>query len=141
MKCSPDTPAYPLPFQYNLRVMRIFDDFKREVSARQAEQTHVLALSAAQRYVIQELQILYGQTQQADIQGQINHLSEVFKKPLYQAVRQEINRLKSNEVRGHDLLSALSRIYLRYGLSRLTIRIQENQNESIPVIICSEGLV
>lgn len=141
MRCSPDTPSTPLPFGYNAGVMELFGKFKEEVRARQAEQTHTLALTTAQKYVLQELQMLIGQTRNIDIQGQISQMSEIFKRPLYQAVRQELNALKNRQVKGLDLLAALGKIYQRYGLQREVERQSDREENPLPVIICSEGLV
>ncbi len=141
LRCAPDTPPSPIPHGYNVLVMDVFKKFKEEVKARQAEQTHTLALTTAQKYVLQELQMLIGQTRNIDIQGQISHMSEIFKRPLYQAVRQELNALKNREVRGSDLLSALTKIYQRYGLQREAGRQTESEEKPLPVIVCSEGLI
>jgi superfamily II DNA or RNA helicase len=141
MRCLPDTPSYPLRAGYNQSVMNIYRKFVDEVKARQAEQTHTLALTTAQKYVIQELQMLMGQTRNIDIQGQISQMSEIFKRPLYQAVRQELNALKTRQVKGLDLLAALGKIYLRYGLKRETETSHEREDFSLPVIVCSEGLI
>jgi hypothetical protein len=121
--------------------MELFGKFKEEVRARQAEQTHTLALTAAQKYVLQELQMLIGQTRNIDIQGQISQMSDIFKQPLYQAVRQELNALKNRQVKGLDLLAALGKIYQRYGLRREEERQSDREENPLPVIICSEGLV
>lgn len=140
MRCLPDTPANSLPTGYNQTVMDVYHKFKDEVKARQAEQTHTLALTTAQKYVLQELQMLMGQTRSIDIQGQISQMSEIFKRPLYQAVRQELNTLKTREVRGMDLLAALAKIYQRYGLRREAERFSERWDNPLSVIVCSEGL-
>jgi len=84
--------------------------------------------------------MLIGQTRNIDIQGQISQMSEIFKRPLYQAVRQELNLLKNREVRGSDLLAALTKIYQRYGLQREAERQTESEEKPLPVIVCSEGL-
>ena len=141
MRCPSDTPSTPLPLGYNSMVMDIFQKFKEEVKAREAEQTHTLALTYAQKYVLQELQMLIGQTRNIDIQGQISQMSEIFKRPLYQAVRQELTALKNKQVKGLDLLAALGKLYQRYGLHREVERQSDREGNPLPVIICSEGLV
>ncbi|MDD5369411.1 MAG: phospholipase D-like domain-containing protein [Anaerolineaceae bacterium] len=141
MRCTPDTTSKPLPDGYNGKVMEIYQKFKEEVKARQSEQTHTLALITAQKYVLQELQMLMGQTRSIDVQGQISQMSEIFKRPLYQAVRQELNALKNRDVRGLGLLAALGKIYQRYGLQREVGRYSDCEENPLPVIVCSEGLV
>jgi hypothetical protein len=68
-------------------------------------------------------------------------MSDIFKQPLYQAVRQELNALKNRQVKGLDLLAALGKIYQRYGLRREVERQSAREENPLPVIICSEGLV
>jgi hypothetical protein len=68
-------------------------------------------------------------------------MSDIFKQPLYQAVRQELNALKNRQVKGLDLLAALGKIYQRYGLRREVERQSDREENPLPVIICSEGLV
>jgi superfamily II DNA or RNA helicase len=140
MRCTPNVQSTSLPSDYNDKVMKIFEQFKDEVKARQAEQVHTLALTIAQRYILQELQILMGQTRNVDIQGQISQLSEIFKRPLYQAVRQEINALKNRQVKGFDLLDSLGKIYQRFGLRTNVEKSRDQEENPMPVIICSEGL-
>jgi hypothetical protein len=116
LRCSPDTPPSALPLGYNQRVMGVYRQFRQEVEARLAEQRHTLALTTAQRYTLQELQSLLNETRNPDLQGQISLMSEVFSRPQFQAVRQELNGLRTRKVTGRALLDALGKVYTRYNL-------------------------
>ncbi len=140
LRCSPETPPSALPLGYNQRVMRIYRQFCREVEARLAEQRHTLALTAAQRYVLQELQALLNETRNPDLQGQIGLMTEVFSRPQVQAVRQELNGLRARKVTGRALLDSLGKIYARYNLKSHFER-AAREEIPVPVIVCSQGLV
>jgi superfamily II DNA or RNA helicase len=140
MRCIPDTPAALLPPGYNDRVMDVYRSFSSEVRARLAEQSHTASLTIAQRYVLEHLQALMNDTRNADLQAQISLMSEIFRQPLFQAVKQEVNSLRTHKVTGFGLLESLEKIYTRYDLKNQFER--RHQNEiSVPLIVCSEGLV
>ncbi|MBN2550285.1 MAG: hypothetical protein JXB15_14065 [Anaerolineales bacterium] len=138
LRCLPDEPATSLPVGYNGLAMKVFRKFADESRARQAEQRHTLSLSLAQRYVLRELQALMNDTQDADTQGQVALLSEAFRHPVVQAVRQELNGLRTHKVAGLALLDALSKIYNRYGLQSQFDK--PAIDDSLPAIVCSEAL-
>lgn len=140
LRCTPETPAAPLPEGYNTRVHQVQKAFAAEVQARSTEQAHTLALTNAQKYVLRELRLVMGQTDDPDLQAQIGFLEEVFRVPINQAVRQELNTLKRSGVKGMDLLGVLDHIYHRHNL-RKTREDRASEEDPLPVIVCSEGLV
>jgi hypothetical protein len=141
LKCEPDTPAEPLPANYNQRVMAIQRRFAEEVQARRAEQTHAISLTVGQRYVLRELRLLLAEVEDADLQAQISLLEAAFRAPINEAVRGELNALRRNQVTGHDLLRVLDRIYHRHNLREANARRTAGETaEDLPLIVCSEAL-
>ncbi len=144
LKCEPDTPAAPLPEGYNSTVMEIKHQFDREVQARRAERSHTASLTRAQRYVLQELRLLFDGTTSEDLRRQITVMEAAFRRTISRpAVRSELNRIRREEIRGETLLSTLSNIYHVYGLDESPIYSQVNEDENIalPRIVCSEAMI
>lgn len=141
MQCEPDTPSCPLPDGHNNRIRSVLDLFSQEVTARKAEQTHVAPLSSAQRHVLRQLRPLLSETKDSDLQAQIMVLEAAFRAPISEAVRRELNILRRNQVKGHDLLAALSDIYHRHNMAEAARRRRPEDNVAdIPIVVCSEGL-
>jgi hypothetical protein len=144
LKCEPDTPAEPLPEGYNQLVMDIKRQFDREVQVRRAERAHTVSLTGAQRYVLRELRVLYGQTQDQDVRRQIEVLEAAFGQPDPRpAVRGELNRVRREGIAGDALLEALGHIYHLYGLDETGQRpaASGDENDELPRIVCGEALV
>jgi hypothetical protein len=143
LQCEPETPAHPLPAGYNARVMRVKRRFAREVRSRRAEQAHTLALTKAQQYVLAELHAYYTLVE-PDVQRQIDALDRVFRQPLTRpSVRKALRELRQGRVTGAELVEALTELYRRYGLDQVRARRQDadEENDGLPHIVCSEGLV
>ena len=145
LKCEPDTPAGSLPEGYNQVVMDVKRQFDREAQARRAEREHTVSLTRAQRYVLRELRLLYGQARDEDLRRQIEVLEAAFGQPNPRpAVRGELNRLRREGIVGETLLEVLSNIYHLYGLDQVTRQPGStgvDENDEWPRIICSEALV
>jgi superfamily II DNA or RNA helicase len=144
LKCEPDTPAAPLPEGHNRMVMDVKDQFDREVQARRAEREHTLSLTGAQKYVQRKLRLLYSQVDDADLLEQIAVLDEAFRRPSPRpAVKGELNRIQREELSGMALLDTLSQAYQVYGLDVDRSQKEEahEENDDLPRIVCSEGMV
>lgn len=142
LKCEPDTPGEPLSTGYNQRVMAVREMFRTEVDARRAEQTHALSLTHGQRYVLRELRLLRSETTDQDLQAQIDRLAGIFRKPITEAVRAELNAARRAEITGYDLLDVLDRLHHRHNLAQANAgRTTDAVDEEFPVIVCSEGLI
>ena len=144
LKCDPDTPAVPLPDGYNQMVTEIKRQFDQEVQARRAERSHTVSLTRAQRYVLQELRLLYDGTKDEDLQRQVAVLEAAFRRSIPRpAVRSELNRIRREGIRGEALLSTLSNVYHVYGLDETRTRqaINEDENDALPRIVCSEAMI
>jgi len=142
IKCGPEVKAAPLPQDYNSAVMYVKRQFVEEVKHRQAEKEHTLSLTHGQRYVIRELRVLFGLKDDEDAKSQINILEKAFRGPITNAVNRELNLLRKNGVTGEALLKSLARIYHQHNLRELSDRIRlQLEEQPIPKIVCSEGLV
>ncbi len=143
IKCEPDLLGGRLPADYNEMVMRVKQLFAQEVRARQAEHRHKLSLSRAQHYVLRELQLLFAEASDEDLQAQINLLEGAFRGPITDALNRELNLLRRNGVTGNALLRNLSQLYRQHNMKEWNSRQQfaEYQNEDLPRIVCSAALV
>ena len=94
IRCSPETVGKVLPAGSNEAIMRIKRAFIGEVQQRQSEREHTLSLTVAQRYVVRELRILFGNSKDEDMRAQINILDRAFRGPITAAVNRELNLLR-----------------------------------------------
>ena len=141
IRCEPEEAAKPLPEGYNAAVMRVLQAFAEDVRHRETQRDHAVGLSHAQRYIQRQLRILFEQTEDPDMRGQLNILDKAFRQPLPQAVTRELNPLRRNGVTGPPLLTELARIYQQHDLRSLLDRVQtEDGARAVPRIVCSEGL-
>jgi hypothetical protein len=144
LKCEPDTPAEPLPEGYNVRVMQIKKRFADEVAARRAERQHTLSLTKAQQYVLRELRVMHGQSEDEALRSQVEALEAVLRRPGPRpAVRSELNRLRREGITGNALLLTLSRMYSLFGLELepSASATPADENDALPRIVCSEALI
>jgi hypothetical protein len=58
-------------------------------------------------------------------------------------VRKALRGLRQGRVTGAELVEALTELYRRYGLDQVRARRQDadEENDGLPHIVCSEGLV
>jgi len=142
IKCGPDTKGQPLPKDYNAAVMRVQRQFAEEVKHRQAERMHTLSLSLGQTYVLREIRVLFGATEDEDQRNAINILDKVLRGPLTKAVNGELNRLRRNGITGQSLLASLRKLYDQHSLGKSVDRRSLHASERpVPRIVCSEALV
>jgi superfamily II DNA or RNA helicase len=141
IKCGPDLEGLPLPKGYNAIVMRVKRQFVEEVKHRQAERQFSPSLTQGQRYVLRELRVLFNATEDDDLKAQINILEAAFRGTMTRALAQELNRIRRNGITGQALLKNLSELYYQHNMrdwiDRRGLQIEE---QSVPVIVCSEGL-
>ena len=141
IKCGPDTKGQPLPREYNAAVMRVQRQFAEEVKHRQAERIHTLSLSHGQTYVLREMRVLFGATEDEDQKGMINILEKALRGPLTRAVNRELNLLRRNGVTGQPLLKSLAKLYEQHNLrERVDRRSLQASERPVPKIVCSEAL-
>jgi superfamily II DNA/RNA helicase len=142
IKCSPEIPVQPVPSDYNAAVMRVKRQFTEEVQHREAEREHTVSLTHGQRYVLRELRILFGRTEEEDTKAQINVLERAFRAAnLTSAVKKELNLIRRNNMVGDNLMKGLVKIYQQHNIRDWIDRQRIEQEKPIPRIICSEALV
>jgi superfamily II DNA or RNA helicase len=142
IKCGPELEGKELPTDYNPAVMRIKRLFAEEAKHRQVEREHTMSLSHGQRYVMRELRLIFGNTDDEDLKGQINILERAFRGPITTAINRELNLLRRNNVAGQELLRTLTNLYYQHNMRDLADRRSQLLKEQlIPKIICSEALV
>ena len=142
IKCDWNLEGQKLPEGYNAGIMKVKRLFTEEVKHRQTEREHSLSLSHGQRYILRELRVLFENTRDDELKGQINILERAFRSTPTQAVKQELNKLRHNSCAGENLIKSLTDIYYKHNmkewLERRSIRAEE---QDIPRIICSEALL
>ncbi|HWR57354.1 MAG TPA: helicase-related protein [Thermodesulfovibrionales bacterium] len=142
IKCGPEARSMDLPRDYNTAVMHVKRKFTEEVKHRQAEKEHTLSLSHGQRYVLRELRVTFGLVEDEDMKAQINILEKAFRNPVNAAVNRELNLIRRNGLTGEALLKEITRIYHQHGMREWIDRVKAHHEEQqIPKIVCSEGLV
>ena len=143
IKCAPDLPGGRLPPDYNQTVMRVKRIFTQEIRHRQTERRHRLSLTLAQRYVLRELQFIFKEERDEDLQEGINKMEQAFRGSISDALNRELNLLRRNGVTGAALLRNLSHLYRQHNMRERNTRQQgiQTENEDLPKIICSAALV
>jgi superfamily II DNA or RNA helicase len=141
IKCGPDLPGQGLPAGYNSSVMKVKRLFTEEVKHRQAQKDHTLSLSHGQRYALKELRIYFGTVEDEEAKADINLLERAFRLTGFtRAVRDELNKLRRNNLTGPNLFKSLVRLYQQHNLRDWLDRPRNEVETPIPKIICSEAL-
>ena len=142
IKCGPDLPGQALPDGYNAAVMKVKRAFTEEVKFRQAQKDHTLSLSHGQRYALKELRIYFGTVEDEETKADINLLERAFRLTgLTRAVRDELNKLRRNNMTGQSLFKSLVRIYQQHNLRDWLDRPRSGTEAPVPKIVCSEALL
>jgi len=142
IKCGPELKGQQLPKDYNAAVMSVQRQFAEEVKHRQAERLHTLSLTHGQNYVLRELRVLFGATEDDDQKGMINVLEKALRGPLTRAVNRELNLLRRNGVSSQALLKALAKLYEQHNLRDWVDRRSLHTSERpVPKIVCSEAFL
>ena len=141
IKCDPDLPGGRLPPDYNATVMRVKQIFAQEIRHRQTERRHRLSLTQAQRYVLRELQFIFKEESDEDLQEGIKKMEQAFRGSISDALNRELNLLRRNGVTGAALLRNLSHLYRQHNMRERNTRQQGIQNADLPKIVCSAALV
>ncbi|RKZ28513.1 helicase [bacterium] len=140
LRCDVGTPALELPQDHNAIVSQAKARFSRNIRQIQAQADHSMQTTQAQRYVLDELRLLYRQTLDEHKREQIAILEEAFRNPLTTALNRSLTRLKRNKVIGDPLLRRLVELYYQHNLKE-RIGPSAHKLQTPPTkIICSEAL-
>ncbi|MCI0712734.1 MAG: DEAD/DEAH box helicase, partial [Chloroflexi bacterium] len=143
LQCSPETAKQSLPPHYNEIVSRIQYEFEQEVIARQAELIHSTGRSGLGRsFVLQQLQHIHDSSKELETRKVANYLSQLFSNTtLPRRCHNELNALRSRNLKSHRLIEQLKRIARDYGLAN-TIGDERRQDEGLTIrVVCSEALI
>ena len=142
LKCTPSTPSVPLPDNYNVAVMKVYQQFSEEVAHRKTTLEHSSSQTVGQRYVSQELKA-FGATLEDDDQrlSDVAILQRAYgSNVLSAAVQTELRRIRNHKLTGESLFARLRAIYDQHRLSQLQEHIRTDRENAIPRIVCSEFL-
>ena len=121
-----------------MKVKRLFAE---EVKYRQTQKDHTLSLSHGQRYALKEIRIYFGIIEDEETKSDINLLERAFRQSgLTRAVRDELSKLRRNNVTGQSLFKSLVRIYQQHNLRDWLDRPRGQTDSPVPTIVCSEAL-
>jgi hypothetical protein len=141
IKCGPDLKGQRLPEKYNEAVMKVKRLFVEEVKFRQAQKDHTVSLSHGQRYALKELRIYFGTVEDEDTKANINLLERAFRLTgMTRAVRDELNKLRRNNITGESLFKSLVRVYQQHNLREWLDRPRNDVETLVPRIVCSEWM-
>lgn len=141
IQCGADQPSGKLPNGYNARVSAVQRAFAQKVQQRQAEQHASVGLTAAQKYVLQELRLLFNAAETAEKRDRVQLLEEAFRQAGTSALRNALNRLRRNGVRGEGLFKRLIDLYYQHNLKERSVRqTMQSERDLLPIIVCSEAL-
>ncbi len=141
LKCLPETQTENLPQGYNNRVNDVLKQFTVEAKKRQAELAHSTSLTHGQHYALRELRLMFSQTIDEDLKGQISILEKALRNPITIAIARELNLLRRNNVAGESLLKSLSNLYYTHRMDTLATRRTKEGEAVMPRIICSQAFV
>lgn len=142
MKCEPSEPTMDLPTDFNDQVVAVQNVFEKHIQEWQAEQIGAVTQPLSQQYVINHLRQLDREIDDPSWQGQISTFLNVYSKPLTQAVLSELKELRRKRVEGLALVDVLEKIYIRYKLGEINRNNdRNNQDQDIPIVVCSMGIV
>jgi superfamily II DNA/RNA helicase len=142
LKCTPSTPTLPLPADYNLAVMKVYEQFSQEVAYRKTSLDQGTSHSAGQRYVGQELKGFATTLDEDD-----PRLTDVAILPcaynsnaLTAAVQTELRHIRNHKLIGDALFARLRSVSDQHRLSHQTEQVRNDRQAVVPRIVCSEFL-
>lgn len=140
LRCEPTEPALPLPPSHNATVTRRKRQFEDEARKRQAESQRAVSLSRAQNYVLRELRLFYGQSQDSEeLSAKIEALESAFRQPLSRTVQGQLRDVQRQGLSGEVLVERLVQIYERHNLSESGAQAGTGttNNDNVPRVVCS----
>ena len=85
---------------------------------------------------------MFARTEDEDVKSQINLLEKGFRAGnLTSAVKKELNLVRHNNLVGDPLLKSLIRLYNQHNIREWLDRQKEDDDPTIPRIVCSEALL
>jgi hypothetical protein len=139
LRCDPDTPKGRLSTLHNTQVLRLFDDFEREVQIIAAQQENERLLSRAQTYVDQALRVYFTTLTDLKQRRIVEQLRALFTGDIEQYIMKALNRLQRDRVTGAALVAALQAIYTTFNLGVEQADLQRRR-EIHTALVCSGSI-
>jgi len=139
LRCEPDTPKGVLSTLHNTQVLRLFDDFEREVQIIAAQQENERLLSRAQTYVDQALRVYFTTLTDLKQRRIVEQLRALFTGDIEQYIMKALNRLQRDRVTGAALVAALQAIYTTFNLGVEQADLQRRR-EIHTALVCSGSI-
>ena len=117
--------------------------FEKELKELLSKRTVSRRLSSSQQYILNEMRIVFENTDDEELKNRIKDLTKIFKKDLLPAVQKELREIKKSNLAGKKLIDALTSIGRSYGLfieEDKKIEDKEVKEDKRAKIICSEGI-
>jgi len=117
--------------------------FEKELKELLSKRTVSRKLTSSQQYILNEMRIVFEDTDDEELKNRIKDLTKIFKKDLLPAVQKELREIKKNNLTGEKLIDALTSIGRSYGLfieEDKKIEDKKIKEDKRVKIICSEGI-
>jgi len=88
----------------------------RELKTILSKRTVSRKLTSSQQYILNEMGIVFENTDDEELKNRIKDLTKIFKKDLLPAVQKELREIKKGNLAGEKLIDALTSIGRSYGL-------------------------
>jgi hypothetical protein len=142
MESAREIPApQVLPAGHNDAVMKVREEFAREVKMRQAQRESNRRATTAQKWVSEHLLQFYRLTEDPNLKTQIQTVEAALRADgLPLSVKRELTRLHKNKIAGEDLWHETVKIYTYHDLKNRPQAETETPDEW-PQIVCSMALM
>lgn len=130
-----------LPPDHNAAVMKVRDEFAREIKLRTAQREQSRRATPAQKWVCERLLEFYRLNEKVLLQSQIQTVEAALRSEgLPQSVKRELNALQKRKLAGEALWNEAAKIYSRHDLkNRMTI--EPLAQDDWPQTVCSMALL
>ncbi len=144
LQCEKPEKGVPVPAGHNAAVAAAKASFTEHLKRVSAQRSSQAELPNAQRYLLKELQKLYGQLGSEERRVRIERLEEVFQFETNMAARRELNPIHKAKLSGDDLIEALEKIYTKYRLGETRGEGRERRRRTgadlTPRVVISEAV-
>jgi superfamily II DNA or RNA helicase len=130
-----------IPPDHNAAVMKVREEFAREMKLRQAQREQSRRATPAQKWASERLLEYYRVTEDRSLRQQIQTVEAALRADgLGQAARRELNTLHKKKLAGEALWQEAARIYTQHDLKNRAVATDE-ETEEWPQLVCSLALL
>ncbi|MGC8943397.1 MAG: helicase-related protein [Caldisericia bacterium] len=138
IKCEPSEKIGKKDNEIFELIPQIKRNFDKEVEDLRKLKLVSKKLTPQQRYVLDELKIYYGKTDNLEIKELINQFSDIFNKELLPIIQKELRIIKRDGLKDDKLIKYLKELVLKFNLLRERKEEEIEKKEEPVKIICSE---